>query len=400
MCRLWKQIVMAMSVVTNTLDPIFDDIRPYRDEEIKPLLEKWAYCESLKTPMVEHLSRHDEDKAQFVQWFDRLKQVDHINAFQRILAELVEWIIETTSEGIEVTGLESLSTGHPHLYLSNHRDIVLDPTLVNYALAINEIETARVAIGDNLVSNPLVGDLMRANKSFLVKRSVEDRRDKLRELTKLSQYIRGSIKEGISVWLAQREGRAKDGLDRTESAVIKMLHLSGRAEKIDMAESLNQLSIVPTTLSYEWNPCDIVLAEQRIHSAEKNDIQDIVQGLVGFKGRIHVHFGEPIEAENVDQVVEQVDQQIDQHHWIFANQLVAYAHIECPHFNRDSRLQSILENANLKKMMEQYRISQADLALAEDSFDERLRDLSSDIQQGVFEYYANPVKQLINRTSV
>jgi 1-acyl-sn-glycerol-3-phosphate acyltransferase len=372
--------------VKSTSDELFHDIRPYTDEEIASVLAKWQFCESWKQPMITHLFKNDDDIRLLESWFLRLPHVKQIADFQGILAELVEWLIDHTAAGVDVSGVNSLNASKAHLYLSNHRDIVLDPTLINYALAASGRGTARVAIGDNLVQNPLVGDLMRANKSFLVKRGLTDRREKLNELTKLSHYIRLSLQENVSVWLAQREGRAKDGMDLTETAVLKMLHLSARTQGLDVEQSFKILSVVPTTISYEWNPCDLALAQQRLGLAAKNDLEDIRSGLLGYKGKVHVHFGSEINADTIDSLAQKVDRQMHQQYWLFANNLVAYAKSEGADIG-------VLSSQPLwQQWFQTYRITEQALVLAEDTFNDRLKQVPEAVVQEIYAYYANPVR--------
>jgi hypothetical protein len=250
-----------------------------------------------------------------------LSKLESIEQFQQWLAGYVEKIITKTTTGLYVEGLDRLASASSHVWLSNHRDIALDPTLVNYALHINDRQTGRIAIGDNLLKNPVVGDVMRLNKSFIVKRSIVAKREKLSALQLLSKYIRHSIEEGQSVWIAQREGRAKNGIDETDTAVLKMLGLAGRVNKESFATSLQVLNPIPVSISYEFDPCDILKARELAAKAigedyqktENEDVISIVTGLMGKKGRIQVTFGKEIDDEAFASAVslaEEVDRQI------------------------------------------------------------------------------------------
>lgn len=306
----------------------FADIRPYNDVEFPLILERllaepdlikgltYFMRPSWRGPL--HLLARP-----LVRW--RLEKdvsrLESIADFQLWLAAYVEKIIKKTTTDFKVVGIEKLSIEKSYTWISNHRDIALDPTLVNYALYTSKHPTGRIAIGDNLLTNPMIGDLMRLNKSFIVKRSIVARRDKFTALQLLSKYIRCSIEEGESIWIAQQEGRAKDGIDSTDTAVLKMLSLSGRAKKESFSETLQVLNPVPVSISYEFDPCDVLKARemsaiksgQKYQKSENEDMQSIVIGLMGYKGRVQVSFGEEIEAEsfvNAESLASEIDRQI------------------------------------------------------------------------------------------
>lgn len=390
----WNSFMPFLSNIHSTSDPYFDDIRPYNDVEMQKTLSQWGFCESLKLPLSELLFS-EKEKSSLDVLFAQLPSVKKVAEFQMIIAQLVTKVIEKTTLGVDITGLDELPKTEAFLFLSNHRDIVLDPTLVNYALASSGRVTARVAIGDNLVKHALIGDLMRANKSFLVKRGIQDKRTKLKELTKLSHFISLALKEGHSVWLAQREGRAKDGFDETEPAVLKMLQLSGKAiareimQKPLQANALESVNVVPTSISYEWNPCDRVFAQQRVDLNTKDDTQEMIQGILGFKGKVHVHFGSPVLAKTIADLQEQVNAQIRNHYWLFASNFIAYAYL---HQMTISKLESVSYTASL---LNQYRINRNQLYEAQERFEERTCDLEKTVKIELYQYYARPVEQRI-----
>ena len=307
----------------------YADIRPYNDSEFPVILEKLLNEPDLvkglayfskpgwKGPL-KHLARS------LVRW--RLQKdlsgLESIAEFQLWLAGYVEKILAKTTTGLTVEGIDEINPELRYLWFSNHRDIALDPTLVNYSLHSKEWPTGRIAIGDNLLRNPVVGDLMRLNKSFIVKRSVAGKREKLTALQLLSRYIRHSIEEGgESVWLAQREGRAKDGVDTTDTAVLKMLSLAGRSDKESFETSLKRLNLIPVSISYEYDPCDVLKARELAaieagtgyEKTEDEDVMSIVTGLMGDKGRVHVAFGTPVQESmlvSADILAAEIDRQI------------------------------------------------------------------------------------------
>jgi hypothetical protein len=312
----------------NELMDEFADIRPYNDSEFQEILERLLAEPDLVKGLAYFMRPNWRGPLRLlarslVRW--RLQKdltgLESIADFQLWLAGYVEKIIKKTTTSLVITGIDQLDDSKSYLWLSNHRDIALDPTLVNYALNLCKKSTGRIAIGDNLLKNPMVGDFMRLNKSFIVKRSIKSRREKFSALQLLSRYIRYSISEGHSVWIAQREGRAKDGIDTTDTAVLKMLSLAGRSDEETFAESLQQLNPVPVSISYEFDPCDVLKARELAAlqedkdylKAHNEDITSIVTGLMGNKGRVQISFGEEISTSlfnSAETLAVEIDRQI------------------------------------------------------------------------------------------
>jgi hypothetical protein len=299
-------------------------------------------------------------------------------------------LIETDSF-LTISGLEKLERKTPYLYISNHRDIAMDPAFLNVALIDDGRDTVRIAIGDNLLKKEFVSDLARVNKSFVVKRSVQGRREKLSALTKLSRYIRYSlIEDKSSVWIAQREGRAKNGLDRTEPALLKMLTLS-KEKSQTFGAALSKLNIVPVSISYEFDPLDIdksmELAEKnKTGSYEKNEDEDffsIYKGIVGRKGAVHVAFGDPLEIDfmSADEAALSIDQQIIRNYKPHATNLLAYHKLHKP-------------NDITKEMAAKL---QCDWTKITDEFNKRIEPLDPVYQKIILEMYANPICQNIDQ---
>lgn len=292
----------------------YADIRPYRDDEVDEVLQRLLHSRRLSQAFVAHRLRRAPRWLQglLATWLmSRVRKqcsaIHDVADFQAWLERHVDHLLKRTTTGIEVRGIERLDPARSYLWLSNHRDIAMDPTLINFALHSRGWPTSRIAIGDNLLADPDIADIMRLNKSFVVKRSVSGRREKLQELTRLSEYIRESLQQGHSIWIAQREGRAKDNRDTTDTAVLKMLALAGRAEKLDFSHTLSSMHPVPVCIQYEWDPCDVLKAQELVvRSSEQpyikqagEDIQSIVQGLVGHKGKVVVSFGQPLGIEQM-----------------------------------------------------------------------------------------------------
>lgn len=292
----------------------YADIRPYHDDEVDEVLQRLLHSRRLSQAFVAHRLRRAPRWLQglLAAWFmSRVRKqcgvIHDVAGFQAWLERHVDHLLKRTTTNIEVRGIEQLDARRSYLWLSNHRDIAMDPTLINFALHSRGWPTSRIAIGDNLLADPDIADIMRLNKSFVVKRSVSGRREKLHELTRLSEYIRESLQQGHSIWIAQREGRAKDNRDTTDTAVLKMLALAGRAEKLDFQHTLAEMNPVPVCIQYEWDPCDVLKAQELVARASDQpyvkhaheDIQSIVQGMTGQKGKVIVSFGQPLRAEQL-----------------------------------------------------------------------------------------------------
>jgi 1-acyl-sn-glycerol-3-phosphate acyltransferase len=308
-------------------DP-FEEIRPYRDDEVVPVLARLLGDRELLGTLAGYRL------GAMARWMPglcrvlvrlvlkrELRGVTDVHGMQMIIRDYVERAIDRSTAGFTVSGLEGLDPGRAYLYMSNHRDIVMDPAFTNYALNRGGFDTVRIAIGDNLLTRPWVSDLMRLNKSFIVKRKVAGPRELLAVSKNLSAYIRHSLEEeGVPVWIAQREGRAKDGVDRTEPAVIKMLGMSRDKGGESFASHIERLAIVPVAISYELDPCDVFKASElhqlatvgSYQKGEQEDIASIGQGIAGAKGRVHVTFGTPLggDLQTPEAVAAAVDRQV------------------------------------------------------------------------------------------
>ena len=322
-------------------DP-FADIRPYRDDEVQAVLSRLLHDPELLSaiarlrvgpaarlipPMWRPLVRFFLTR--------QLASVTDVHSMQMVIKVYLEKMIEDTTGGFSVSGLEHLDASRAYLFMSNHRDIAMDPAFTNYALHVGGHETVRIAIGDNLLTKPWVSDLMRLNKSFIVKRSVSGPRELLAASRQLSKYIRHSLQEeNAPIWIAQREGRAKNGIDRTEPAVIKMLSMSRDKSSEEFGEHIAGLGIVPVAISYELDPCDALKARElhQIESqgsyqkGEQEDVASIGQGIAGYKGRVHVSFGTPLDDrfDDAEAVATAVDRQIVREYCLHPTNIYAW----------------------------------------------------------------------------
>ncbi|WGV97887.1 1-acyl-sn-glycerol-3-phosphate acyltransferase [Vibrio sp. YMD68] len=319
--------------MTSNTDPYLD-IRPYNDEEIPAALDRLIHDEEFISAILQHrFSNHAPwfmaVMSPFVKVYLKFKwkKLNSIEAIQNEVKKYLVNTLKTTTNGVTFSGLDKLDKQTSYLFVSNHRDIAMDPALVNYGLNESGHKTVRIAIGDNLLKKPCATELMRLNKSFIVKRSAKGPREMMKMLGTLSGYIKHSLDSGNSIWIAQKEGRAKDGNDFTDPAILKMFHVEGRKQKISFGDYAKSLRIVPVSISYENDPCDIAKARELYAKAthgeyekgEFEDIESIIQGIVGDKGKVHVAFGDVITQsyETPDELAVELDRQIHENYKLF-----------------------------------------------------------------------------------
>lgn len=319
----------------------FEAIRPYNDAEVPGVLARLIDDDHFIAILAGYrFPRLSKGLGWVVRPLlrTRLRQelggIQSVAALQDKLEPYVDRAIEKASDGVTYSGIDQLRSGRAYLFLANHRDIVMDPAFVNYAVYHAGLPTPRIAIGDNLLQKPFVSDLMRLNKSFIVHRSISGRREKLAAYQNLSAYINHSIRQdGQSIWIAQAEGRAKDGDDRTDSAILKMFHMS--CKDAPFAELVKALNIVPVSISYEFDPCDQAKARE-LHirattggytKAPGEDDVSIALGITGYKGRVHINFAPPVTEyhEDTKQLAQAIDRQILAGYRLFPVHYLAYA---------------------------------------------------------------------------
>ena len=301
----------------------FKDISPYSDQEvngqIKNLLNNKLFFKQLAKLLFPIASKLFSGlveiyiKAKFRSSF---QSVNSIKEFQSSLAPYVKKLISRTTDGFTFSGEENLSS-RASVYIGNHRDIALDAAFLNFLLFEQSKETLRVAIGDNLLDGNYAEILMRLNKSFVVHRDIHGIKETLKRLTKLSKYIDQSLfKDNESIWIAQKEGRANDGNDFSDVAVIKMLYLCKRKE-LSFAEWVKKINIIPVSISYEYDPLDITKAtgwdhheKMSLEEINESDLNELAKGLFGYKGRVHLHICDPIDYQGDD--IEELSCMIEQ----------------------------------------------------------------------------------------
>ena len=374
----------------------FDDIRPYRDEEVRPTIQRLLADREFIETIVQFRF------ASWPQWLrpvlkplikallaKQAQNIQTVHDLQLTAKSYLQKMLDDTTTSLTISGTQHLEKDKAYLFISNHRDIVVDPAIVNWAVHHSGHNTPNLAIGDNLLTKPFISDLMRLNKSFIVNRSATAPREKLKAAKHLSAYIHHSINvDNDNIWIAQREGRAKDGIDKTNSAVIKMLTMS-KPKPVALSDYIRELNIVPVSISYELDPCDAVKARElyqleatgSYQKAEHEDAESIARGITGNKGRVHIAYGAPLTQtfNDVDELVAALDKAIIKNYILQPSNCIAYQelHGELPEGVLVTDLQTPYSE---KSFVQEKQI-----------FHKRLRDCDSAYREFFLKQYANPV---------
>lgn len=318
----------------------FSDIIHFKDSDaalaVKQLLHEQDFIHAIRclrfpnianslNPILYRLIKRQLNK--------RLKQVDSLNSFQKRMFYYLDFMARSTAANVSCSGLQHLDKETSYLFISNHRDITLDPAFINYFLYQRWGKSLRIAVGDNLFDDSFISLLMLLNKSFSVIRHEPSPKKRLSYFKQLSAFIHHCIKnEQHSVWIAQRNGRAKNGIDISDPVIIKMLAIN--RGKTPFADYIKSLNIVPVAISYQYDPCDTDKAQELYtlentgvyHKSENEDINSISKGILGYKGHVHVAFGKPIDSTFIDaeSLSLYLDKQIQQLYQPHSSNLVAY----------------------------------------------------------------------------
>jgi len=278
----------------------FDDIRPYIDAEIPEAMNRIADSELL--PGIAKFVFPDKELSEVQQL---LRSFTNIHDFQvGVMYAFNQQVISRSIDKFTYSGTERLDPEKSYLFISNHRDIVLDSSLLQLVLHLEGFRTTEITFGSNLMSSQLIIDIGRSNKMFKVMRG-ENPRDFYKSSLHLSEYIRHTITgKNESIWIAQRSGRTKDGNDATDQGILKMFCMSGGK---DAVQALHSLNIVPVAISYQFEPCDFFKTRELYLSRngakyikEKNeDINSVLTGITQFKGNVHISICEPLQQEEL-----------------------------------------------------------------------------------------------------
>ena len=373
----------------------FDDIRPYNPDEVPAAMQRIAESEGF--PIVASFVFPDQDIKKLRTMVANLKTTEEFQS--KVMAQFNEQVIKRSTTEFNVEGIDTLQKDVPYLYVSNHRDIVLDSSLLQYKLHSLGFQTTEITFGANLMCMPLIIDIGKSNKMFRVERGGTPK-EFYRCSLHLSEYIRHVITEKhSSVWIAQRNGRTKDGLDKTDQGIIKMFGMSRNDDKI---KSLAELNIIPVSVSYEWESCDYLKAfelyisrNQKYIKRPGEDVTSILTGITQPKGRVHFEICPQIREEELSafdcmtaneyhqQVARLIDQRILSHYRLWPNNYIAHDMLYGTNTYRelytDEEKQLFVEHMavlNQMAQLEQYEVTDLDALY--------------DIFLGI---YANPVNQ-------
>ena len=286
----------------------FDSIRPYYDAEVNEAIHS-----AVNHPMMKAIMNFTFPELDDEIWKEQLKRTHSIRDFQcNFIYKALKKVLEKSSDGLSTSGFDTLEKNTSYLFISNHRDIILDTSLLNACLFENGLVMTASAIGDNLVKRDFMNTLAKLNRNFLVQRGLSPR-ELLQSSKLMAEYVgQLLLRENRSVWIAQREGRTKDGNDATHSGVLKMLAMG--SDESNLTDYFKKIKIVPVSISYEYDPTDalkmpqlIAEANDEIYIKEKNeDFVTLLSGIIGQKKRIHIHVGDILDKE-LDKIAKDFD---------------------------------------------------------------------------------------------
>lgn len=275
----------------------FEDIRPYNDAEFHKVVNELFKVKPLMEVICNYLEISLEEIKNLILSYKSIQDFQ-----SNIVCRFIQVIINRSVDKFSYDGVLKLNKEDSYLLLSNHRDIVLDSALINYCLNDRKYNTSEIAIGSNLLSEDWIKKLVRLNKSFIVKRNIP-KHEMLSASQNLSAYLDYTLKEKKqSLWIAQREGRAKDGFDKTNPGLLKMF---GMAAEDNLLDHLISLNITPVSISYEYDPCDEfkvpellkkLVGEEYIKDKGEDEM-NMILGIKGQKGNVHFQFGSPINKK-------------------------------------------------------------------------------------------------------
>lgn len=381
---------------TGTVSPNFEDIRPLNQDEVQAAIEELLASEEFR-----HVLRYVKPDLDWDQLSAAMRACKTKEQFKSTLAyDAVMTVAKKTTFSLTISGRSRLPEGKPACtFISNHRDIVLDASFLNVMLYDVGYGMTQVAIGDNLLIRPWIKTFVRLNNSFIVKRGVSVRQ-MLEVSSTLSAYINHTIKDTKeSIWIAQREGRAKDSNDRTQPSVLKMLCMAGGKDIIGNLKSLN---IVPVAISYEFDPCDYLKAQEfqlkrdnpEYHKTQRDDLLNMETGILNNKGRVHFTISQLINDQldqldpNMDRnelfaaVASIIDKEIYRHYRFYPNNYVAYDLLS------GTRRFSDHYGLKDKRTFEEYLQKQLDKIVIPNKDENFLR-------KKILEMYANPLKNFL-----
>jgi len=371
------------------VDP-FLAIRPYQDHEVQPVLSSLIEDPAVLKALISLKYSKYFNKLPFFSSLvkillkSQLKNIHSIEGYQEIFKSLMDQMIKTSISNLEVEGISNLDSKSQYLFISNHRDISLDAALLNLSLNRAGHKTFNMAVGNNLMKEKWASDLMRLNKSFIIQRS-GNKKEIYMGLSLASQFIQHTILEaGESIWIAQKQGRAKDGIDETDPAMLKMIHLTERKTQ-SLGQYFNALKVVPVSISYELDPNDCLKAielnaldqNKSYEKSENEDLISIANGINGQKGNVTINVGQPIMCNDIDSyevVANKISKEIISMYCLHPTNFAAAAMLKTEH-------QCI------------HQFTDEDISAAKDLLSQRMVNLDDGARLKFLNQYANPVIQ-------
>ena len=378
----------------------FADVCPFNDSEFA---EKMAQL--VKEPMFKGVVGYAMPNIDYSAFEQKLLSLRSKDEFQvGVMKPFLEMLVKTTTDGLSIGGVENYEKGKSYTFISNHRDIVLDASFLNLNLIYNDRPTTEVAIGNNLLVYEWISILVRLNKSFIVKRDLSSHQ-RLEGAMQLSNYVHFALtQKNASVWIAQREGRAKDSDDRTQESLLKMLGMGGNAPTF--YDRIKELNLLPLSISYEYDPNDYLKAKEflmkkrdpEFKKSKADDLLSMSTGLMGYKGHVHFELSPCVSikleelSSDVDRntlvgfVKDQIDKSIHKAYKIYPCNYVAYDLI-----NESSEYADNGYTLAEKESFEQYVETQLD------KVDLTVTDEERNFMRGlIYTMYANPLKNKLN----
>lgn len=374
-------------------------IGPFEGQDFEDAVERLRAYPQLINNFTDIISRRSRIANAFLSLstkntlHDLLFQVHSYTEFQqKITCDLFLNLIEASSiDKFSYDGIMQLGEDKPHIYISNHRDIVLDTALLDLALYRSKRTMCEMVIGDNLLVNSFARDMFKCNGAVTIRRSLSSASELKEETMRLSRYLTHCFEDKKeSVWIAQKSGRSKDGKDDTSGAIVKMLYLCSREQGLSFSEFLNRISIVPVAISYQYDPCDVTKSQDQIRKLKAEgcydvykkkkyqDILDLVRGLRLYKGNVHIQVGTPLDGNKIDNprdAVREIDRQIHLNYRLYDINYYAWDRV-----NGSKRFADKYKDMDIKSLEKKYR------------------GLNSEVVDFVFNTYANPVQSYLNET--
>ncbi len=365
----------------------YNDIAPYRGEELEKAKKRILSEREYLWAFASLIAGNDLGQINAILSYisSQMADVHSYDDFQvKVTAGIfIPAVLEKTTTGFSVTGWENIDPNKGYLFVSNHRDIILDCMLLDYALIKSNLPTCEMAFGDNLIANQFVEDLFRINGGIIVKRELP-MREKYLETIRLSEYFVDTITQcNKPIWVAQKSGRSKDGNDNTQSAIIKMWYLSKKGTGITFSDLIKSINVVPIAISYQYDPNDInkgreeYITQQNEGKYEKKKYEDIismVRGLRCNKGNVNVAIGKPLVGDysNADEVAREIDRQIHLNYKLYNTNYIAYDYLE-----HSSKFASEYDGLDPKSFLARYE------------------HLNPEVREAVLNSYANPVRSML-----